>query len=83
MERDLSRIAKHFRISGGLMEVEPLATGHINDTYVLTSTNAGRVARYVLQRINHVVFKEPPCMMDNIIRVIRIRENSCAPVKIG
>lgn len=68
MERDFTSIARHFHIPGGRVDVAAIATGHIHDTYILT-TRHGRTARYVLQRINQTVFTNPPRMMDNIIRV--------------
>lgn len=82
MEPDFRSIVPHFHISGELSDIAALATGHINDTYILTT--AGRdVARYVLQRINHAVFKDPPLMMANIIRVtehLRARMQSANPI---
>ena len=68
-EQDIESIVKHFHIGGRLTEVRPLTRGHINDTYVLTAKKNGHIARYVLQRINHTVFKDPPSLMKNIIRV--------------
>jgi len=68
-EQDIKSIVKHFHISGRLTGVRPLAGGHINDTYVLTTKKNGRIVRYMLQRINHTVFKDPPSLMKNIIRV--------------
>jgi len=68
-EQDIKSIVKHFHICGQLTEVRPLARGHINDTYVLTTNKNGHIVRYMLQRINHAVFKDPPSLMRNIIRV--------------
>ncbi len=46
-------------------EVKPLGAGHINDSFkVETSDNA-----YVLQRINHAIFKDVPQLQNNIQRV--------------
>ena len=69
MKRDLKSIVKHFCIYGELTEIRPLLRGHINDTYVLTAKKNKHIARYVLQRINHNVFKDPPSVMRNIVRV--------------
>jgi thiamine kinase-like enzyme len=62
-------IVQHFHICGHLSEVKALARGHINDTYVLTAKKDNCRIRYILQRINHTVFKNPPLLMENIIRV--------------
>jgi thiamine kinase-like enzyme len=69
VKHDLKSIVKHFCISGELTEIKPLPRGHINDTYVLTTEKNKKVVRYILQRINHAVFKDPPSVMENIIRV--------------
>lgn len=62
-------VVKHFHLRATLKNIAPLAQGHINDTYILTSENKGRIVRHVLQRINHEVFKDPPAMMSNILRI--------------
>ncbi len=46
--------------------VEGLGDGHINDTYLVTTPNQ----RYVLQRINRVVFREAERLMLNLTRVV-------------
>ncbi|MHC4116149.1 MAG: phosphotransferase enzyme family protein [Planctomycetota bacterium] len=69
MLNDIESIAKHFQIEGELADVEPVARGHINDTYILTSGRNRHPVRHVLQKINHAVFKDPPAMMTNIMRV--------------
>jgi hypothetical protein len=66
---DLKSIVRHFRIHGELTEIKPLLRGHINDTYILAATRNKQIVKYVLQRINHIVFKDPPSVMNNIIRV--------------
>lgn len=69
MEHDTESIARRFRIRGEPTAVTPVPTGHIHDTYIQTTAEAGRVIRYLLQRINHTVFTDPPRMMENIIRI--------------
>ncbi|MBN2316508.1 MAG: aminoglycoside phosphotransferase family protein [Sedimentisphaerales bacterium] len=69
MHDGLREVVKHFHLEGTLKEINPLAQGHINDTYIVTSKAKGRIVRHVLQRINHEVFKNPPAMMDNIVRI--------------
>ena len=71
MKRDIKSIVKHFRIRGELIEIRPLPRGHINDTYVLTTKKNKHIVRYILQRINHTIFKDPPSVMGNIIRVTK------------
>jgi len=82
VKHDINSIVKHFCISGKLTEIRPLPRGHINDTYVLTTRKNEYIVRYILQRINHTVFKDLPLVMGNIIRVtehIRSRMESIDP----
>lgn len=69
MAHDVASIAKHFKLAGEPDAIDPITTGHINDTYVVKATAGGRTVRYVLQRINQYVFKEPTQVMSNILRV--------------
>ena len=69
MKHNLKSIVKHFCICGELTEIKPLLRGHINDTYVLTTEKNKHTVRYILQRINHTVFKDPPSVTKNIIRI--------------
>jgi len=67
--QDFASILTHFRTDGGPIDVAAVPRGHINDTYVVTTEAGEAQARYVLQKINHVVFKDPLRMMANIRRV--------------
>ena len=49
------------------VKVEPLGKGHINDSYKVENG----YAEYVLQRINHYVFKNVDQLQDNIFRVTK------------
>lgn len=50
-----------FQFSGDFISMSAYGNGHINDTYrVITSTN-----QYIIQRINHYVFKQPHQLMVN------------------
>ncbi len=69
MEGDVAPIAKQFDLQGDPYDIAPIPAGHINDTYVLTTRAGETTARYVLQRINHHVFRDPPGVMANIVRV--------------
>jgi Ser/Thr protein kinase RdoA (MazF antagonist) len=64
---DLGAIAARFSLDGKLLSAEPWGNGHIHDTYRLTCDGA----RYILQRINHQIFKEPLALMENMARVTR------------
>ncbi len=66
---DLKAIASQFVVFGQFQSGAPFGTGHINDTFRLTYDQAGTPVNYILQRINHNVFKNPVAVMENIGRV--------------
>jgi hypothetical protein len=68
---DLPAIAAQFQTQGDFIEAFPFGNGHINDTYQARYRTAGGEEKYILQRINHNVFKEPDKVMENIERVTR------------
>lgn len=68
MSCDLKEIVQQFQMDGQVTDISPFGTGHINDTYCVVSDQAGRQVRYVLQRINHTIFKNPVELMENIRR---------------
>ena len=69
MEYDIESVASNFTLDGRLVKSEPFGSGHINDTFSLTYRKDDRESRFILQRINHHIFKNPPAMMENIRRV--------------
>ena len=59
-----------FAIEGEPVSYDLYGSGHINDTHLLiTKTADGAECRYILQRINHVVFPHPEEVMENILGV--------------
>lgn len=50
---------------GDFVRAEPYGSGHINDTFAVYFEN-GPFRRYLLQRINHNIFKKPDELMKNI-----------------
>lgn len=66
---NLRQISEQFQIFGEFVDAEPFGNGHINDSYVATYDQGGARIRYLHQRINHVVFKDPPRLMENFRRV--------------
>jgi Ser/Thr protein kinase RdoA (MazF antagonist) len=59
----MEKIAQHFDIEGLVTDVRPLGNGLINDTYLVSSSEG---KRYVLQRINHAIFKDVDLLQRNI-----------------
>ena len=68
-KHDVGAIARKFQIFGAFIGAEPYGSGHINDTYCVVFDQAGARVRYIFQRINHKVFKNPVALMENIYRV--------------
>ena len=58
-----------FRIPGRYLSRQMIGSGHINDTWSVSFEVEGRPIRYVIQRINHKVFANPPAVMENMLRV--------------
>lgn len=67
----IEEVCTHFQILGDFKDAQRYGNGHINDTYVVTYNQSGRDIRYLLQRINHQIFKSPPALMGNIERATR------------
>jgi len=66
---DAGAIVRLFSLPGECLSVTPYGNGHINDTYRVACHENGGVRRYILQRINRNVFKNPAALMENIERV--------------
>lgn len=66
---DIQSLAKQFALTGEFVGAVPFGSGHINDTYCVTCNQDGARVRYIIQRINHKIFKEPAALMENIQRV--------------
>jgi len=61
----LKNIVSYFVPLSENIEIKPLGAGHINDSFKVTNGNN----EYVLQRINHSIFKDVPALQSNILRV--------------
>jgi hypothetical protein len=68
-ERQLREISKKFQIYGEILHAETLKIGHINETYTATYGQGGTRVRYIHQKINRNVFKNPAAVMKNVMRV--------------
>jgi len=66
---DLQAIAGLFDMRSDFINGFPYGSGHINDTYCAWFDQSGQRIRYIIQRINHDVFKQPVQVMENIERV--------------
>jgi Ser/Thr protein kinase RdoA (MazF antagonist) len=62
---DIVSIAGRFTSTGAVAGVEPFGSGNINDTFLVTPVS-GNERRFVLQRLNTRVFRNPESVMRNM-----------------
>lgn len=61
----LEHISSQFKIDRKILSVIPFGSGHINDTFKVTTESKN----YLLQRVNHSIFKNVEGLTDNIVKV--------------
>ena len=64
--KNLNDIVLQFDLTGQVDSIKPLGNGLINDTYKVTTADG---PSYVLQRVNHNIFKDVDLLQDNIVKV--------------
>ena len=79
---DLKAVSTLFDLRGDFVHGYSYGSGHINDTYCIWVDQAGQRIRYILQRVNHNVFKQPIPLMENVKRetdhaLKRLKEEQC------
>ena len=65
----VKNIAKQFNIEGKLLAYDDFGNGHINETFVLIYDDKGVIKRYILQKLNKIVFPNIEELMENIVNV--------------
>ena len=58
-------IAEKFALDGEILSIEPYGNGHINSTFLLVTDKK----RYILQKMNTIIFKDSDALMKNICLV--------------
>ncbi|GAA5496778.1 Phosphotransferase enzyme family protein [Rubritalea squalenifaciens DSM 18772] len=72
VQSTIETISNEFAIAGEFVEGHEINSGLINTTYIATyEMPSGEVQRYILQRINEKVFKDPLAVMHNVECVTR------------
>jgi len=69
IERMLAKVVRAFRVQGDFVSGVRYGSGHINDTYAVTVNQAGSCIRYLFQRLNTGIFKDPVGLMANVENV--------------
>lgn len=64
-EAKLRDVLAHFQLEGSVASIIPYGSGHIHDTYAVANDQP-TCPNYLLQRINHHVFRNVPLLMENI-----------------
>ncbi len=77
-EREVFQIAEQFTMEGVVESAAPHGSGHINDTYLLTCKTNSEYKKYILQRINHDIFKKPWELMENVVKVTEFLQKKIA-----
>ena len=60
-------ILTQFQIKGKITQVKPYGSGHINDTFFVKTDSP---EDYILQKVNHYVFKDVEGLMRNLVYVL-------------
>lgn len=72
-------IVNNFKIKGKVLNVVPYANGLVNKTFLVVTT----MNKYLLQKINNYVFKDPPKLMANIEKVTsHLKQKKCQTLSI-
>lgn len=67
---EIDEVAAQFQTQGQAVEKMPYGNGHINDTFlVICETDDGKRKQYILQKMNHSIFKMPEELMENVVNV--------------
>ncbi|WP_346915336.1 phosphotransferase [Clostridium sp.] len=63
----INEAIENINFLGKYIEYTLCGSGHINDTFLVKfEQNNGEIKKYILQRINHNIFKNPLMVMENI-----------------
>lgn len=67
---EIDEVAAQFQTQGQAVEKMPYGNGHINDTFlVICEADDGKRKQYILQKMNHSIFKMPEQLMENVVNV--------------
>lgn len=74
----LSQIFWQFKTTQTALSIKPFGSGHINDTYKVTTEGKA----YLLQKINHHIFKKPTIIQQNMTIISEYLESINYPYTI-
>lgn len=67
--KGLVEAVEQYGFPGETVSCAPYGSGHINDTFLLVRRAGESETKYIVQRMNRSIFKNPPALMENIVRV--------------
>ena len=65
MQQNISAVCRNFDTGGEFVGAAPYGGGHINDTYLVECKSG----KFIIQRVNTAIFREPEALMENFQRV--------------
>lgn len=65
----IKKILENYKIPGNLKSIKEYNVGNINKTYIIEYDNEGKREKYLVKKINTLVFNNPYILMDNIEKV--------------
>lgn len=71
----IKKILENYKIQGNLKSIKEYNVGNINKTYIIEYDNEGKREKYLVQKINTLVFNNPYILMDNIEKVTSYLKN--------
>lgn len=66
MKKTDETVLSSFAHNGEVLSCTPYGNGHINETYLVVCRNGEETEKYILQKINQTVFRNPEQLMENI-----------------
>lgn len=65
----IDEVIENLDFEGTYVRHEIYGSGHINDTFAVYMENGTKMVRYILQRMNTDIFKNPVELMENIVNI--------------
>lgn len=69
MKAKFTELAEVFQLNGEITSIEQIGNGNVNQTYDVYMNDNGVEKRYVFQKVNIFVFKNPKKIMKNIDKI--------------
>lgn len=71
----IEEVKKAMAYEGEIISCGRYGSGHINDTFLVETADGEQTHKYILQRMNHDIFKDPVSLMGNVAGVTAFLRN--------